>query len=114
MGCPEILLSGFRSAQIARVKSELRALTNLPRPQKVSAKTLLSGYSFTELCIRVCQDFCTSIYIGYSGFVVGKADRSKNDGPSSHSFSRNCPRAVLAVKAPLRRAKRGLDCSGPL
>jgi hypothetical protein len=51
---------------------------------------------------------------GYSGFVVGKADRSKNDGPLSHSFSRNCPRAVLAVKAPLRRAKRGLDCSGPL
>jgi hypothetical protein len=23
-------------------------------------------------------------------------------------------RAVLAVKAPLRRAERGLDCSGPL
>jgi hypothetical protein len=62
-GCPEILLGGFRSAQIARAKSEPRALTKLPRPRKLSAKTLLSGYSFTELRIRVRQDFCTSIYI---------------------------------------------------
>jgi hypothetical protein len=41
---------------------------------------------------------------------VGEIDRPKNEGPSSHSFSRNCPRAVLAVKASLRRAQRGLDC----
>src|SRR5262249_22552691 len=51
---------------------------------------------------------------GNSGFVVGRRDRRKPTFQSAHPFLRNCPRAVLATKAPLPRAPRALDCSGPL
>jgi len=49
--------------------------------------------------------------IGYSGFVVGKRPGMWRTRMSSHSCFRNL-RAVLAVEPPLRRAQRGLDCSG--
>src|SRR5580704_7645764 len=85
--------------------------------RQAAAMSVTVVWSVVPLCLLPLFDSSASCWLrkeGYSGFVVGKADRSKNDGPSRHSFSRNCPRAVLAVKAPLRRAKRGLDCSGPL